>query len=380
MKLLSSIVLNTGLAALLYSCGQGEVKNMSVQEITVVEVVQKDVPIYSSYVGQIYGAKDIPIRARVEGFLEEITFNEGEKVLAGQDLYRIDAEPFIAEVNAKKSKLAEAQTVLAKAKADLDRIEPLAEAKAVSQSDLDAARAQHDAAKAALKAAEANVRSAEINLSYTQIKSPIDGMIGITRAKVGEFVGRDPNPVILNVVSKINDVIVKFYITESEYLMLAREHMGSKEDEDQQEPESNLELVLSDGSIYKHKGKFDAIDAQVDPNTGSVLVQAIFPNPQRLLRPGMYCKVKAELKVDKDALLIPQRCLSELQGQFSVFVVNDSNLVASRQVKIGDQIGDLSIVTEGLQVNEKLVIDGLQKVQDGVPIKPKVIQFKSKNQ
>lgn len=377
-----NIKLFGGAFALLFliSCGgDDEVKVMPPQEISVVKVIEKDVPIYNNYVAQIYGAKDIPIRARVEGFLEGISFDEGKSVKEGQLLYVVDSQPFVAEVNAQKSKVAEAQTGLVKAKADLDRIKPLAEQKAVSESDLDAAQAQYDAAKAALKAAEANVTSAEINLSYTQIKSPINGVIGITRAKVGEFVGREPNPVILNMVSSINHIIVKFNITEAEYLMLAREYKENEKGVSREENKDVLELLLSDGSFYKHKGKFDAIDAQVDPNTGSILVQAIFPNPDKLLRPGMYAKVIVQIKVDENALVIPQRCLTELQGQYSVFVVNDSNQVQSRAVNISHKIGDLCIVEKGLQANEKLVIDGLQKVRNGVVISPQLIEFKSQN-
>lgn len=378
-----NIKLIGGAFALLFlsSCGGDDVaKVMPPQKITVVNVMQKDVPIFNRYVGQIYGAKDIPIRARVEGFLEEISFDEGRNVKEGQLLYVVDSQPFVAEVNAQQSKVAEAQTNLVKTKADLDRIKPLAEQKAVSESDLDAAQAQYDAAKAALRAAEANVTSAEINLSYTQIKSPIDGIIGITRAKVGEFVGRDPNPVILNMVSSINHIIVKFYITEAEYLMLARAHRGDdvKEIKDSNDTDV-LELELSDGTIYNHKGKFDAIDAQVDPNTGSLLVQAIFPNPENLLRPGMYSKVIVKIKVEAGAIVIPQRCLVELQGQFSVFVVNDSNQVVARQVEVSNQIGDVSLIKTGLKKDEKIVIDALQKVRNGMIINPQVIKFESQN-
>jgi len=350
------------------------------QKIKVVEVQTQDIPLYSFYVGQIYGEKDIPIRARVEGFLESMDFTEGRKVSKGQLLYTIDAQPFVAAVNAQKSYQAEAQTRLAKAKADLDRIKPLAEAKAVSESDLDAAQAQYDAALAGLEAAKANVASAEINLSYTRIKSPLNGKIGITNAKVGEFVGRDPNPIILNIVSKTDNILVKFYITEKEYLLIAREYKGNKGRQKTTDEEGKIALILSDGSLYKHHGFFNAIDAKVDPNTGSILVQAIFPNPEGLLKPGMYSKVKVELRTAKNALIIPSRCLSELQGQFSVFTVNDSNKVVSRQVEVGQKIGDMSIITHGLNVGEKVVFDGLQKVAPQATIQPDVIEFKTQNQ
>ena len=380
MKSTLLLSLSAGVLLTFLGCKTKDQKPAPPQQIKVVEVKSQDMPLYSYYVGQIFGEKDIPIRARVEGFLESLDFNEGGKVTKGQLLYTIDAQPFVAAVNAQKSHQAEAQTRLAKAKADLDRVKPLAEAKAVSESDLDAAQAQYDAALAGLEAAKANVASAEINLSYTRIKSPINGNIGITNAKVGEFVGRDPNPVILNVVSKTNNIIVKFFITEKEYLMIARHYKENKDEKNDIEREGNLELILSDGSYYNHKGRFDAIDAKVDPNTGSILVQAIFPNPDGLLKPGMYSKVKVELNTAKGALIIPSRCLTELQGQFSVFVINKDNKVVSRQVKVGQTIGDLSIITEGLKKGEKIVFDGLQKVAPEVSIQPVPVDFKTQNQ
>jgi membrane fusion protein (multidrug efflux system) len=360
------------------SCKTKDEKTIPPQKIKVVEVKNQDIPLYSFYVGQIFGEKDIPIRARVEGFLESINFKEGGKVKKGQLLYTIDSQPFVAEVNAQKSYLAEAQTRLAKAQADLSRIKPLAEAKAVSQSDLDAAQAQYDAALAGLEAAKANVKSAEINLSYTQIKSPINGNIGITNAKVGEFVGREPNPVILNVVSKTDNVLVKFFITEKEYLLFARHRQTNKEENTGRA--ENLELILSDGSIYKYKGTLNAIDAKVDPNTGSILIQAVFPNPEGLLKPGMYSKVKVEYMTAKDAIVVPSRCLTELQGQYFVYVVTDSNTVETRQVQTGYKAGEMTIIKTGLKSGEKIVFDGLQKVTTDAAIVPEVVEFKSQNQ
>lgn len=365
----------------LSSCKEKKEVQAPPPEIPVVKVSQKDIPVYIYYVGQIYGLRDITINARVEGFLQSIDFKEGERVHKGQLLYTIDPEPFIAKVNEQKSRLAKAKTMLVKAKADLDRIKPLAASNAVSQSDLDAAQAQYDAAKSAVEAAKANVKSAEINLSYTRIKSPIDGIIGITRAKVGEFVGRSPNPVILNMVSNTKDVIVKFFLPENEYLILAREYQKTQKSDSanlQGDKVENLELLLADGSTYKFKGRLDAMNAQVDPNTGSILIQAIFPNPNGLLKPGMYTKVKVKIRSKKNALVIPRRCLIELQGQYSVFVVNDSSKVVSRQVDLGYKTSDMCIIDSGLKEGELVVIDALQKVRPGMVVKPKVTEFESK--
>ncbi|MCK5840499.1 MAG: efflux RND transporter periplasmic adaptor subunit, partial [Bacteroidales bacterium] len=207
----------------LISCKEKKTVEIPPPEIPVVVVLQKDVPIVKEFVGQVYGEKDIPIRARVEGFLEGIHFLEGLPVTKGQLLYNIDPEPFKAKVNAQLSRVAEAETMLVKAKSDLDRYKPLAELNAVSQSDLDAAQAQFDAEISSVAAAKANLLSAQIELGYTRIFSPINGVIGRTQARVGDFVGREPNPVILNTVSKTDNVYVLFYLTESEYLYLSRE-------------------------------------------------------------------------------------------------------------------------------------------------------------
>jgi membrane fusion protein (multidrug efflux system) len=369
---------------LISSCKDQKEMTATTPDIQVVEVIQKEVPIYREFVGQVYGEKDIPIRARVEGFLEGIHFNEGLLVHKGQLLYTIDPLPFQARVNSQKSKLAEAETMLVKAESDLNRYKPLAEINAVSQSDLDAAQAYYDAALSSVAAAKANLRSTEIELGYCRISSPISGIIGKTLAREGDFVGREPNPVILNTVSKTDNVRVTFFLTEAEYLTLSRAYAddiksGSR-DELQTEEKAKLQLLLSDGTTYEHLGTVDFIDRGVDATTGSILVQASFPNPDLLLRPGLYSKIKIEMARESSALLIPQRCIMELQGQFSVFVVNGDNVVESRQVKPGTLFNDYIIIAEGLNVGEKVVIDGLQKVRSGVQINPQVTVFESKFQ
>jgi len=368
---------------ILSSCGNDKTqKQRPPQKITVVTVIKHDVPIFSEYVGQVYGQKDIPIRARVEGFLESIEFQEGSRVEKGQLLYTIDPQSLAAASNAQKSQVTAAQTALSKARADLDRIKPLAEANAVSKSDLDAAQAAYDAAVANLNAARSNLKSSNIDLSYTQVKSPITGVIGKTNARVGEFVGKDPNPVILNTVSKTDTIIVKFSVTEAQFLTIAKkriEKINSGEIKGHDDHgDIAVQLVLADESIYSHPGKIDFVDRNIDENTGSILVQASFPNPDGLLRPGMYSKVSVQTDLAKDALIIPQRCIMELQGQYTVFVVTDSNKVVSRPITLAHKSGDLAAVSEGLKEGEKIVIDALQKVQSGVIINPVDTSFTSK--
>jgi membrane fusion protein (multidrug efflux system) len=338
--------------------------------VTVFQTKAQEVPIYREFVGQVFGFKDIAIRARVEGYLEGIHFEEGSRIKEGSLLYTLESQQFEANVAEKMSKVAEANTALANAVSELNRIRPLAEQKAVSESDLDSAVARHDASVASLEAAEANLRAAKIQLSYTKIYSPITGIIGKTQAKVGDFVGREPNPVILNTVSRINTILVQFFITESEYLLVARRYLSQVEPVAPESREANFELILADGSLYEHKGKADFIDREIDPTTGAMLVQASFPNPEEILRPGQFAKVKAKVKVVSDGILIPQRCITELQGLFSVFVVDDQNTVLKREVKVGPAINQFWLILEGLKSGERVVYEGLQKVKAGATVNP----------
>ena len=364
------------------SCGSEEQAVVPPQQITVVKVLSSDVPIYNEFIGEVYGEKDIPIRARVEGYLEGIYFEEGSEVYEGQLLYSIDPLPFKAKVNAKMSEVAAAKTAMIKAKSDLDRYKPLAELNAVSKSDLDAAQANYDASVSMVNAAKANLRSAEIELGYCKIYSPIDGIIGITKARVGDFVGRDPNPVILNTVSQTEHVKVRFYLTESDYLYIAREYIeriGALQDSElNPERRDNVEIILSDGSIYTHKGSIDFIDRGIDATTGSILVQADFINPEGILRPGLFAKVKIAARRVEGAMVIPDRCVMEVQGVKSVYVVSDSNTVYSQIIGAGPSVGDFRLVNEGLKVGDRIVIDALQKVKEGVKIDPQIIKFESK--
>ena len=365
-----------------FSCSQKEEQQAQAPppQVTVVVTQAKDVPIYQEFVGQIYGFKDIAIRARVEGFLEGFHFEEGSRIEKGALLYTLESQPFEADVAAKMSRVAEANTRRAKAKSDLDRIEPLAKEKAVSESDLDSAVAQYEASIESVKAAEANLRAGNIQLGYTKIYSPISGIIGKTTAKVGDFVGRSPNPVILNTVSRIDTILVEFFITETQYLQVARHLLSKVEPAVQNARKENLELILADGSLYDHKGKPEFIDRNVDPTTGAILVQASFPNPQELLRPGQFAKVKALVKVVKDGILIPQRCVVELQGLYSVYVVGGGDKVETRNVKVGPKIKQFWLITEGLKPDEHVVYEGLQRVKDGAVVKPTIKKIESTDQ
>jgi len=381
MKIRYALLLVISLAA----CkDQEQTAQMQPPEIPVFKVQQQDVPIYNELAGQIYGQKDIPIRARVDGLIEKISFEEGSRVKKGQLLYSIDPDPYMAEVASRESLLAEAQTMMVNAKNELERYIPLAEMNAVSQSDLDAAQASYDAAVANVDAARANLKQARIRLGYCSITAPIDGLIGATQAREGEYVGRNPNPVILNTLSRVDTVRVQFSISERKYLELARAYRAGRSDEEvTRDVEAgrvrpNVELILADGSLFEEKGTVDFVNSQINASTGSLLIQASFPNPSRLLRPGLYAKVRLQLTVAEGALLIPQRSLIELQGQYSVMVVDDTNTIASRPIEIGEKVGDMVLVESGLSPGDQVVVDALQKVRSEMKVTPVPSEFESK--
>ncbi len=375
------------LAIVLISACKSDQKSVQAPppKVTTVAVTSERVELKKDFVAQIFGKLDIPIRARVEGFLEGIHFEEGGRVRKGQLLYTIDSQPFDAAVSAAQSELAEAQVSLVKAENDLERVEPLAEMNAVSGRDLDAAVAERGAAEAMVEASRARLRAEEINRSYTKILSPINGLIGKTNAKVGEFVGRNPNPVILNTVSLIDSIRVEFFITEKDYLALVREVQKSKNQmaknsrvSSESEPSPfSLSLILADGSIFPHNGKVDFINREVDQTTGSILIQATFPNPEQLIRPGQFGRVRATVQNMEGGLVIPQRCVTEFQGIHNVMLLSDSNKVVQKQIQIGSIYKDYFLVLDGLKEGDVIVFEGLQKISDGTVVTPELIQFES---
>ena len=368
------------LAMLCISCKEQE-KNMAMPtpEIAVVELIPQSISIFEEYVGQIYGNKDIPIRARVEGYLEGIHFEEGRRVKKGDLLYVIDASPFVQNVAAEKSHVSKAQTNLIQAESNLARIEPLAKIDAISQRDLDNARAQRDAAKSELNAALANLGNSEINLSYAKILAPINGVIGKTMAKVGEFVGRDPNPVILNTVSNIDSIRVEFFLSEIEYLKIARTYREESPEKKKNRKQTAIQLILADGSLYEQDGVINFIDRSVNASTGAILIQGTFPNPSNIIRPGQFARVKIKAQEIEDALMVPQKSVTELQGKFSVFIVGPENKIENKTIELNGKKGRYYIVSQGLNANDKVVIEGLQKIRTGLVVKPKVVEFEGAN-
>jgi len=357
---------------LFISCGKKETAPPPLSKVKVVEVMQTNVPIPVDFVGQTYGYKDIPIRARVDGFLTGMHFQEGSLIKKGQLLYTIDPDQLKAMEAEKLSGLAEAESRLVEAESNLKRIRPLAEINAVSQRDLDAAIADFEAAQSRVEAEKAQVRYAQINLSYTRISSPIDGIIGMTQAKPGEYVGKAPNPVVLNEISSIDTILVNFSISESDFLRMLRMRQARMADTSQngKSLDAKISLMLSDGSTYNYPGRFNFADRQVDPETGTILFQVAFPNPEKLLRPGQFARIKVVLEEVEGGLLIPQRCVRELQGIHQVYAVNANSEIELKNVKLGPKVGGMWMVEGGLQPGETIVFEGLNLVRPGQKVEP----------
>jgi membrane fusion protein, multidrug efflux system len=338
-------------------------------EVQVAEVVQKDVPIYIELVGSTLGSEDVEIRARVEGYLLSINFTEGSLVRKGQLLYKIDPQPFLVAIDQAKANLATAQAGLEKTNNDVARYKPLFAKQAVSKQELDNALSAQEAAKAQVDAHKAAVAQAQLDLGYTSITSPVDGIIGTTQTKVGSLVGRGVT--LLNIVSQLNPILFRCSIAEAEYLRLARR--GADRDKSL-EKKFGVELILADGTVFPHKGRLDAIERAVDPTTGTLTGQFAFPNPERLLRPGQYGKARLVTDVKEGALLVPQLAVQERQGLYSVMVVQPDTTVEQRTVKAGPRVDNLWVIDSGLKPGEKVIVEGLQRVQPGIKVVAKVVK------
>lgn len=340
-------------------------------EVFTTAVVVQDVPIVKEWVGETRGKSDIEIRARVRGYLMQLHFREGSMVDKGQLLYSIDQSELLQELTAAQAALAAAKTELAYAQSDVGRYRPLAEINAVSQRDLDSAVARDEAAEAQVRAAEAVLRLAEINLSYSEIRSPIKGVIGLSKARVGDYVGQSPNPVVLNTVSDTDPIHVRFPVGEREYLELARSYPEIERDRKDADKRVPLELILADGSLHPQLGYTEFVERNVDASTGTLIVEASFPNPRLIVRPGQYGRIRTVVETLRDARVIPQRAVQELQGQHQVWVVGDGGTVDLRNVEMGRRVDQFWVVNSGLEPGEQVVVDGIQRLRTGVSIDAK---------
>jgi membrane fusion protein, multidrug efflux system len=329
--------------------------------------VQKDVPVYLELVGQAEGYQDVDIRARVEGFLETVNFQEGTFVKQGDLLYTIDRKPLEAIVAQGTADQATAQARLAKANNDVNRFKPLVAKQAVSKQELDNALAEQEASTSQVAAAKAAVEKATLDLGYTRVVSPISGLIGTTQVKPGNLVGRGEST-LLTTISQIDPILFKVGVTEADYLRVMRQVQTAGKTGGSRE---GIELTLADGSQYPQTGKINTIERAVDPSTGTLGMELVFPNPQQVLRPGQYGRVRILLDTRRGALLVPQRAVQELQSIYTVAIVDSSNKVAFRTVKVGQKVDSLWVVEDGLKAGEQIVVEGLQRIQDGMTVSAK---------
>jgi membrane fusion protein, multidrug efflux system len=355
------------IAFVLLSCKEKKELKVPPIDVPVVQVVQQDIALESEYTGQTYGDADVEIRPRVEGWVLGMHFNEGSMVQKGQLLYTIDPLPYQNQVSESEASLAESNSMLIKAKNDLDRIEPLASIGAISQRELVAARATYESSKAMVASNEASLRNAKIKLGYCNVLAPISGMIGISSVKAGDYVSSGPQ-FIINTVSGIDKIRVRFTIGEKEYLRITRLMQEMKVKLGQ--AGDVVRMVLADGSMYPLKGKMNFANRQIDPSTGAMTLEAEFKNMNNLIRPGQYVKLRMITEYRKAALLIPQRAVNEMQGLFQVYTVADSNKIDLKLIKLGPSYNMSYIVESGLTPQDKVVVGGTQMLRTGAVINP----------
>jgi RND family efflux transporter MFP subunit len=358
-------------------------------DVEVVQVEQKDVPIFGEWIGTLDGFTNADVRAQVSGYLLRQGYQEGAFVKKGQLLFEIDPRPFQAALDQAQGQLAQATAQLANAEAvqgrtelDVNRYTPLAREQAASQQDLDnavqnnmAAKATVATAKAQIKSAAAAVETAKINLDFTRLVAPIDGIAGQAQLQVGALVNPSSGPVTS--VSTVDPIKVYFTVSEREYLDWNK-RFPTETTRQAADKKLRLELILADGLPYPHEGTFYFADRQVNQNTGAIRIAGLFPNPGNILRPGGYGKVRTAVRVQQDALLVPQRAVSELQGGYQIAAVGDENKVSIRAVKVGDRVGTQWIIVDGLKRGERVVVEGVQKVRPGMQVNPKPFAVESK--
>jgi membrane fusion protein, multidrug efflux system len=336
-------------------------------EVQVLTVSPRDVPIYQQWIGSLDGYPNAQIRAQVTGYLLKQDYAEGSKVKQGDLLFEIDPRPFQAALDQALSKQEQDQAMVGKTDLDVKRYTPLVRQQAVSQEELDDALQANLGAKAAVAADKAAVENARLNLGFTKITSPVDGIAGTAQAQIGDLLG--PGGAVLTTVSTVDPIRAYFNISEQFYLTYRREN--AEPGQTAPENEIPLELILSDGSHYPKRGKWLFTSRQIDINTGTLQVAANFENPDNLLRPGQYALVRAQTELRKNAILAPQRAVTELQGAYQVSTVDAENKVHIKKVQVGEQIGTDWIINSGLAPNDRIVIEGLQKAnKEGAVVNP----------
>jgi membrane fusion protein (multidrug efflux system) len=337
--------------------------------VQVAELTATQLPISTEMIGQLDSPRNVEVRARVEAFVEEVSFLEGTEVQRGDVLFLLDKKPFQERLAEANGMLAEATAALRKYEKDVARLQPLAEKRAIPQQDLDNALASVDVGRASVVSAEAKVQSATLDLGYCEVRAPVTGLIGAMMVNVGELVGKN-EPTLLATISTLDPIWFYCAIAEVQYLRAQSEvsrHGRSISD-------LPCTLLLTDGSEHPAKGKFVFIDRAVDPRTATLRVRAEFPNPEKNLRPGMFARVRVDLGTRADSIVIAERAVAELQGRSFVWVVDSENKASQRVVRLGEKIAGNLHVLEGLKTGERIIVEGLQKVREGLVVHPVTVQ------
>jgi membrane fusion protein (multidrug efflux system) len=353
------------------ACGRSNVHAAAqppAPEVRVAPVIQQDVPVYTDWVATLDGYVNAEMRPQVSGYIIKQNYEEGSLVRKGQALFEIDPRPFQAALDRAKGDLAQAQAQLGKSSLDVKRDTPLAEARAIAQSQLDNELQAKLGAEAAVESDKAAIEQAELNLEWTKVTSLVDGIAGIAQVQIGNLVG--PNS-ILTSVSQVDPIKAYFPISEQAYVLAQRQSNALSARHTVSFFGNSLDLILTDGSIYPRKGKILLADRQMDPSTGTIRIVAAFPNPGNMLRPGQYGRVHVETNMKKGALLIPQTAVAKSQGNYQVAVVDGDHKVSMRSVKPGETVGTMWVIDSGLKPGEQVVVEGLQKVKEGTVVAPK---------
>ena len=360
----------TVLAAALAACSRQEQANVAPPppEVLVAAPAQRDVPVTREWLATLDGSANVVVRPRVQGYLTKILYTAGSEVKEGEVLFEIDHRPFAASLAQAEATLAQVEAIQVKAELDANRQVSLFASKAVSEQDRDAAVQNNEAAKANVEAAKAAVELARINLEFTRITAPVRGIIGIANPGIGDLVG--PTGSDLTKISTVDPIKATFQVSEQEYLK-GEELLNRMMAMPLAERPSDLELILADGSIHPEKGKFLSADRQIDPKTGTLAVETHFPNPGNKLRPGLFARIRAVIRTEKDALLVPQRAVTETQGAYHLVIIGEGDKPEIRPVKVGERIGSEWVISGGLKPGERVVVEGLQKARPGVTVVPK---------
>ena len=362
------ITLILGAAISLVGCAKKEGPAALAPEVEVTPVTQQDVPLYTECIATLDGYVNAQIQPQVSGYLMKQNYREGTFVHKGDVLFEVDPRPFEAALQQSKGQLAQAEAQLGKTKLDVARDTPLARESAIPQAQLDNDVQAYDAAQAVVAAAKAQVEQADLNVGFTKVRSLIDGVAGLAKGQIGDLVGPTT---FLTTVSQVEPIKAYFAISEQQYLKFADRISAVAEGRRRGGEEKMLELVLSDGSVYPRRGLVVLADRQVDVKTGTIRMVGAFENPGGILRPGMFGRVRAVTGVAKAALLVPQRSVVEAQGSYSVVVVNSNNQASIRPVKMGERVGQMWVITDGIKAGEQVIAEGMQKAREGVTVRPK---------